>query len=70
MSPQAVNTTLAIIDTFTMIRHLACTMESLQLRFKIQISWKLIPNHSDNLKLETSVSTMNRRIWNTQESVC
>ncbi|MBQ9100127.1 MAG: hypothetical protein IJY54_01935 [Paludibacteraceae bacterium] len=70
MSPQVVNTMLAIIDTFTMIRHLACTMESLQLRFKIQISWKLIPNHSDNLKLETSVSTMNRRIWNTQESVC
>lgn len=29
-SPQAVNTTLAIIDTFTMTRQLARTMESLQ----------------------------------------
>ena len=29
-SPQTVNTTLAIIDTFTMTRQLACTMESLQ----------------------------------------
>lgn len=30
MSPQAVNTTLAIIDTFTMTRQLDRTMESLQ----------------------------------------
>lgn len=30
-SPQAVNTTLAIIDTFTMTRQLARTMESLQM---------------------------------------